>query len=705
MHLDERQNCWRVADASRVAFLVDGEAYFRAVADAFEMARYAIYIIGWDIDSRTRLRRGKDGTGEPLGKFLDRLARERPEISIYLLEWDFAMLYSLERETWPLLSLGWQTHERVRFALDDAHPVGASHHQKIVVIDDTVAFVGGFDLTRCRWDTSEHAPQQAERLDSGETYGPFHDVQMMVAGSVAAELAVLVRQRWERATGDELRGVVQSATPPWPEHIQPDLEDVPVGILRTAPEYDGEAEIREIERFYTEAIDQAANVIYIENQYLTSDTIGSVLEKVLSRPKGPEVLLVLPRECSGWLEEETMGALRSHLIQRLLRADHHKRLKVCYPHRADLGSSVINVHSKVMVVDDNLLTIGSANISNRSMGLDTECNLAMVAGERHDVAQAIAGFRNRLLAEHLGVDPECLSQSQAETGSLLAAVEALNEGARRLETLMPKQAGNLAGSLSANMIADPERPIGLEKLLDYFGFNNGSQDETIKLRKKAWRFGLAVAGASILAVLWRWSPLGELLDIDHLITLADTLRQSELTVPFVLAIYVVGCCIMFPVTLLLLATALSFGPYLGFSLALGGSLLGGLASYLLGRWLGRDVVRKLAGEKVNRLSRKLARRGFLAIALVRIVPIAPYTIVNMVAGATHISTRSFLLGTAVGMGPGILAIMLFEGGLEHALREPGWMSLGIAAIAVVCGVLVLLIGKRWLLRQEKKRDA
>ena len=174
-------------------------------------------------------------------------------------------------------------------------------------------------------------------------------------------------------------------------------------------------------------------------------------------------------------------------------------------------------------------------------------------------------------------------------------------------------------------------------------------------------------------------------------------------VPIVLAVYLVGSCLMFPVNLLILATALSFGSLKGFSLALTGSLLGGLASYLLGRWLGRDVVQKLAGKKLNRLSRKLARRGWLTVALVRIVPIAPYTIVNMVAGASHISARSFLIGTAVGMCPGILAIMIFEEGLERVLRNPDWQTMGIAAIALCFALLVIIIGKKLLTGYEERK--
>ncbi|ALC15219.1 phosphatidylserine/phosphatidylglycerophosphate/cardiolipin synthase [Desulfuromonas soudanensis] len=701
MFFRQSENCWQVAEADRISFLVDGDAYYGALADVCEAARQTIYIVGWDIDSRICLRRGPKAKKENLGRFLDRLAREKPGLQIYILEWDFAMLYALERELWPLLNLGWQHHEQVHFELDDRHPVGASHHQKIVVVDDRVAFVGGLDLASRRWDTSEHRPDLPERNDAGDTYRPFHDIQMMVDGAVATKLGELVRRRWDLATGDLLPAPSPEGTDPWPAGIRPDLEKTAVAILRTEPGYDGEPVVREIERFYTDAIARAETFIYIENQYLTSHLIGEALEESLKKEDGPEVLIVLPRNCSGWLEENTMGSLRQRLLNRLRQADRHGRLKVCFPHRADLSPEFINVHSKTLVVDEALLTIGSANLSNRSLGFDTECNLALFSSDRGPVSKGIAQFRNRLLAEHLGTDPERVAETLSRTGSLLATLEALNKGDHFLQELPEAEP---PADLTASEIADPERPVGLDRLIEHLGIATDPGEGEKDLRSKAWRFAAVVALAMLLAVLWRWSPLKEWLTLEALLDLAGRIRRSPLSVPILLAVYVLGSCLMVPVTLMILATALTFGPFQGFTLALAGSLLGGLASYLLGRLLGRDVVRKLAGKKLNRLSRKLARRGWLAVALVRVVPIAPFTVVNMIAGSTHISARSFLLGTAIGMGPGILAIILFGKGLEQALRDPDWETLTLAAIALVAALLILFFAKLFLVRKDESRD-
>jgi phosphatidylserine/phosphatidylglycerophosphate/cardiolipin synthase-like enzyme len=192
--LQPGRNCWRVEHAGRVAFLIDGAAYFAAFRAAAARARRSIFIIGWDIDSRVALLPGQPPDDLPvtLGQFLNELTRNRSGLNIYVLTWDFAMLYALDREILPIYKLGWSTHRRVHFHLDAEHPVGASHHQKIVVVDDAVAFVGGLDLTKCRWDTPEHRADDPRRCNhQGVPYPPFHDIQMLVDGDAARALGEL----------------------------------------------------------------------------------------------------------------------------------------------------------------------------------------------------------------------------------------------------------------------------------------------------------------------------------------------------------------------------------------------------------------------------------------------------------------------------------------------------------------------------------
>src|SRR5688572_12986389 len=417
----EGVNCWRVEQAPRAAVLVDGEEYFRAFAAAAERARKSILVLAWDFDSRTCLHADGDDSPVPrkLGDFLNHLARRRRGPDIRILIWDYPMIFGTDREFPSVYGLGWQPHRRVRVRYDNTHPVTGSHHQKVVVIDDRIAFCGGMDLTGRRWDTCSHRPDDERRSNEGTGYPPFHDVMMMVDGNAARSLGDLARERWRRATGRQLAAAVRRKPDPWPPQVVPDLRDIEVAISRTQPQTDVHEPVREIERSYLDLIAAARRSIYIENQYFSAHRVGEALQARLAEPDGPEIVVVLRLLSHGWLEELTMQNLRKALIARLREADVHGRLKVCYPHIEGLkDGTCIDVHSKLMIVDDRWLRVGSANISNRSMGFDTECDLTVDANGREDVRRAIAGFRDRLLGEHLGVEPAVVAREIERGGSI-----------------------------------------------------------------------------------------------------------------------------------------------------------------------------------------------------------------------------------------------------------------------------------------------
>ena len=145
---------------------------------------------------------------ETFAEFLTALVEERPQLDVRLLLWDFSLLYATERDPFPTMSLRWNTPHNIRFCLDDCVPIGSSQHQKLLVIDDTIAFSGGLDLTIRRWDTSSHRPNDPLRVDpNGEAYEPFHDVQMLVDGEAARgtcrsfSRALAMRRLRKRAEG------------------------------------------------------------------------------------------------------------------------------------------------------------------------------------------------------------------------------------------------------------------------------------------------------------------------------------------------------------------------------------------------------------------------------------------------------------------------------------------------------------------------
>jgi len=680
--------CWQAPKARKAAVLVDAQPYFQAFASALAQAQRSVLIAGWDIDSRVELWRDERHMGLPrrLGDFLNAVVSRREDLHIHVLAWDFAMIYALEREPLPVFQLGWRTHRRVHFHLDDLHPVGGSHHQKVVVVDDAVAFAGGIDLTKNRWDTSAHRPNdERRRAPGGDPYRPFHDAQMVVSGEAAAVLGDLVRERWERATGERLSPPPDHTGDPWPEGVTPEFEEVTVGVARTHPAFGGYPEVREVERLYREAIQVAKRSIYIENQYLTSQAVCDALVARLSEDQGPEVVLVIPRYCSGWLEESTMGALRTRVLERLREADRFGRLHVYYPHVEGLEEGFLNVHAKVLILDDLLLRVGSANLSNRSMGLDTECDLAIEAIDE-ETRNGIAAVRDRLLAEHLGVPAQRVTESLEQRGSIAGTVERLASESRGLRPL-PPEASWVEPMLPDAELVDPEKPVALDRMIEEF-----EPDE----RQGSGRRLLLAAGLLMtlagLAAAWRWTPLGQWFDRETLTQWVHATAASRAAPLWVLAIYVAAGLTCFPLVLLILVTAAVFGPLLGFAYAMLGGLSSAVVVYGAGRWLGRDTVRKMAGARLNRLSRRLARKGFLTVVTVRVVPVAPFTVINLVAGASHIHFRDFVLGSLAGMAPGTLAIAVFGDRLQEAMVHPGPRSF------LILGALAAIVfaGARWV---------
>lgn len=690
--LEEGRNCWRIAQAARAAFLIDADAYYSAFVEAVRQARHTVYILGWDMDSRVRLRPREEPDLE-LGDFLNAVVSARPALHVYLLSWDYSVIFAMEREPLPTVQLGLRTHRRVHFRLDGVHPPGASHHQKIVVVDDQVAFSGGLDFAIRRWDTPAHPAIDPDRVDpAGVPYAPFHDAQMLVDGAAAAALGELARERWRRATGARLAPPPTSADDAWPTSVRPAVRDVEVGIARTVPAYDGRAGVGEVKQLYLDAIAAAQDHLYIENQYFTADTIGDALAARLREPDGPEIIIVLPRETPGWVQERTMGALRTALVERLRAADRHDRLRVFHPIVPGLGKSeCVKVHSKILIVDDRFVRIASSNLNNRSMGLDTECDLALEANGDAQVVSAISALRNRLLGEHLGVTPQVVARTHARTGSLVATVGALRTGAR---TLVPLDGPIIAplAQITDPAILDPDGPVRPENFVQEFV----PAPVREKVNRRVARNLLLLIGSLLLAAAWMWTPLREWFDLGTLRAWTQAISAHSAGPLIILSAFVLGGLMSFPVTLLIVATALSFGPGTGFVYALLGSLLSVAVTHGVGRWVGPEVVERWSGPRLKRLQAYLRRRGLTTMITVHIVPIGPFTLTNILAGALRVRLRDHLAGAAIGMTPGILAITFFTDGLLHALLHPGLRSFAaLAALAAIIAWLALRL-RRWL---------
>jgi phosphatidylserine/phosphatidylglycerophosphate/cardiolipin synthase-like enzyme/uncharacterized membrane protein YdjX (TVP38/TMEM64 family) len=687
--LKEGRNCWRILPAGRTAFLVDGESFFDAFFRSALRAEKSILIAGWDIDSRIRLFQENEREGFPavLSEFLLALAKKKKKLQIHILGWDFAAIFVFERELFPVFRLPWKRHRRIHFHLDGNHPLGGSQHQKVIVIDDSIAFVGGMDLTKGRWDTPEHRVYDLRRVDpNGKLYGPFHDIQMAVDGEVARALGDLVRMRWRRANGKILRPPENVGSDPWPVELAPALRDIRIALVRTEPAYNGRSAVREVETLYLDSLASAQRFIYMENQYLSSFSVGKALAENLRRENGPEIVLVL-RARSEWLEDTTMGVFRAKLLAGIREADVHGRLKVYYPTAPGIDGKGINVHSKLMIVDDTFVRIGSSNLSNRSMAVDAECDLAFESSGETRIEKTIRAFRTSLLCEHLGIQSEEFAETFAAEGSLLKALERLRGGSRTLVPF-PKEELSWTSELLPDTTIDPIEPIDPEKLLYEFM----PEEVSKKGPRKLLRFAILLLALIGLAAAWQWTPLKELVNLDTISVAGKYLHGTGAAPLIVLGGYVIGSLVMFPVTIMILATAFIFGPISGFLYSLFGCLLAAVVTYGIGWLLGRKVVSRLAGSKLNRLNRRLARHGVLVVMTARIFPVAPFTVVNLVAGASHIRFYEYVLGTIIGMTPGITAATIFERQLEAAIRKPDLYSLAVLAVIaalIIGGVLMI----------------
>jgi phosphatidylserine/phosphatidylglycerophosphate/cardiolipin synthase-like enzyme len=449
--------CWRTERADRFSRIVDGADYLAQVKSAMLRATHRIMLIGWDFDYRTAFEADNGSLPGPnhLGPFLHWMVWRRPDLRVYLLKSNLRLLPAFDGFWFgvaPVGLLNGITSRRMHFAVDGAHPIGAVHHQKIVVVDDAVAFCGGIDLTLGRWDTRAHLGEDRRRKGAGQPYGPRHEVATVCDGAAARALAEQARERWGTATGEELEPITTEHTI-WPTAALKPLRDVDIGIARTLPALPEREEVREVEALNLAAIAAAHDVIYLENQYLAARTLAQALAERLTEEDGPEIIIVLPRSSESGLEKQSMDSARQRLLRLLWDADVHNRLGVYWPVAA--GGVPIYIHSKVMVIDDRLLRIGSSNLNNRSLGFDSECDVALEAGEHAAIADEIIFARDDLLAEHLGVDVEVLRDEIDSQGSLLAAVDSLRTTGRSLRKFTPTMTSADAGPFGENDLMDP----------------------------------------------------------------------------------------------------------------------------------------------------------------------------------------------------------------------------------------------------------
>jgi len=299
-------------------------------------------------------------------------------------------------------------------------------------------------------------------------------------------------------------------------------------------------------------------------------------------------------------------------------------------------------------------------------------------------------IRDRLLADHCGVTAKDVAASLARTGSLVETAQTLSGRGHRLQPV--DDTGQDMVVLPLDGVADPERPIAPPAFLQNFV---GERPRARRIHRLARAIGVGVFLVA-LALAWRYTPLASLTDPEIINDWLAAIAETPGAPAIVLAVFVIGGLLVFPVLLLIAATAAAFGPWFGFAYAAAGALASAIVTYGVGAVMGRQMLEGLLGPRLNRIRRSIAKRGVLAIAAVRMVPVAPFTLVNLAAGASKIPLADYLLGTALGMMPGLLVMSALGHQIFTVLTQPtpanvtlfvlvvaGWIGASFAVQALV----------------------
>ncbi len=679
-------NAWTLTEGNEAWLYSDAADYYEAFVNACAKAKDAILIAGWDFHSDTVLsykeRRGRRPKKLFLRRFIRGLVRRNPALHVYILTWDFAPFYMLERERLQSLRRGWLKHSRIHFHLDDAHPISASHHQKFVVVDADIAFVGGLDLTIRRWDSSTHSHKAPLRKDPyGEPYGAFHDYQLGVTGEIVHDFIALFQFRWHNATGQELDALRlhQRHVPnPLPDRTAATFTKARIAFSRTMPAFKEDQELIEIAVLFQNLIHTAQHSIVIENQYLTARSIVEALGERLKAADGPEVIIILPEKAGGWLEIRTMGVLQDLALNRLLSTDSHKRLRIFYPfdrHRASLKLG-LTVHSKLMIIDDTYLSIGSANLNNRSMGYDTECQLTIDATEDPYNQKAIAQATAYVLAHHCEIETDDLQRLIASEASILKALDQANNPAcdRHLATLHPHPSSEKYQLEDMNWL-DMEKPSELEMAMDQWGFASELASRKLGVAPRVLLLILTVIFAIVLGLVWHYvlhDPNGSEEAMRRILIepMADP-HRARIIMPIIFGL---GAILFIPINLLIIITASLFTTSWAFFEILIGTLINVCVGYTLGRFVGVFIFERFFGKKTQKILDRIGKGQFFTILFLRIFPIAPSSLINLAAGSGKIPFLRFLVATMVGMTPGTVMLVVFQKSILDVFRAPGFAS-------------------------------
>ena len=405
------------------------------------------------------------------------------------------------------------------------------------------------------------------------------------------------------------------------------------------PEVEAEPAIRECESLFVDSIAAAKESIYIESQYFTNETLGEALAARLREPQGPEIVVVSPKDCHGWLEQSTMGVFRDKVFRHLLAADTFGRLRLVYPAASRSQDVPTFVHSKVMIVDDEFVRIGSANFSRRSMGVDSECDVAAEARGDARLQPGIRRIRNRLLAEHLGLTADEVAQGLARAGSMRAFIDERAQADRTLPRIELPAEPPPPSSEALRAAADPDEPVLATSLV-----------------------------ASIVPPVDGGSG-----------------RRRGLTL--------LTNVVLVPPSLLGLVAGAMWGPFRGGLAALLGALVLAAVGYAAGRTIGPHRIQRWMSRRSYRSARQLGTQGIAGLIVLRLASVASAGTIHLLCGASRVPFSSYMAATAIGVVPAMFALAVLGDLLRQAVISPT-----ISNLLVTAGVALFLVTTAALVR-------
>jgi len=246
-------------------------------------------------------------------------------------------------------------------------------------------------------------------------------------------------------------------------------------------------------------------------------------------------------------------------------------------------------------------------------------------------------------------------------------------------------------------VGDPEAPLALERIVERVAPDATSR-KGFNVRKALYILGGIVAAAIVLALLWTHTPLADWVTRDNASRLAEWFSQRWWAPIVAVLAYTPASFVMFPRWIITMTAVLAFGPWHGLVYAYLGVIIAGIATFLPGRLVSRDTIRRLAGKKLKPVTQFMERKGLIAVAIMRLLPIAPFPIVNLVMGAMRVKLWHFVVGTIIGMMPGMLAATVLSDQLAAALEDPTRVNFWLIGAAVLVIVAVAFFGQRYMRR-------